>query len=209
MSAHTCQDARAQCLDALPGLPSEGILGGCAECTAWAQRQVRLTQALGGLERLAAPEQLEDRLFDTDELDARPTAELLRGLAGGSAPSVLDRLVEEELADPAGQRARRFIGDLERLSAPAALGERLPDVQISAIAEVPRRKSTRMFALVGVAAAACVLVWASVTQRPNATPQAAPTYSFTVKRATSAAELDPIAVGLVHGLTGVAPGGVR
>ena len=94
------------------------------------QRQER---ALGSLARLAAPAALETlvagrfegRVASGDEARGERAAQALRALDVVRAPSVLDRLVAEELAQPTLQRAERFPGNLERLEAPAELEEKL------------------------------------------------------------------------------------
>ena len=233
MTSTRCNELRAAWIDAPFELPERGAaaldghevagssgeqvsdhLGECEPCRAWCLRQSRLTQAVAGLPRLHAPAELEERVFDG--LETRSSARLLRDFARTSpvrpAPAVLDRLVAEELSDPAGQRARRFLGDLDRVSVPDALEERLPELHIQSVREVPRSRAVHRASWAGFAAAAIVLVWVSVSTESggSSTDVAVGTrvrsdYGFTVRRVHSISELDPLAAGLVHGLSGLAP----
>src|SRR5687767_2985808 len=95
--------------------PERGHLDACGECRAWmggAQAQIA---AFGLLARLAAPKELETRLFETTRATDAAVEELwtrrLGDLKPLAAPAVLERLVDEELRAPESARARRFAGD--------------------------------------------------------------------------------------------------
>lgn len=148
-----------------------------------------IERALQGLGRIEAPAALDGRV-ERELLPAhiRRIATLERQIA----PPVLERLVREELADPAAARSRRFVGDLATPSAPEPLWR-----QVATEASGGLRRYWRPLA--GLAAAVC-LVW--FTNRPGETPRQ---YSFEVVRVSSAASLDPMARALVEGLNGGVP----
>lgn len=150
----------------------------------------RLERLLTSLVHPAAPESLDQRLAAAlrepeseaaGEVGSDPRVGVLGTLDRQSAPPVLDRLLEEELADPRAQVAR-FSGGLEKLRAPAALEKRVEGAL--------RRRTFLRLALVPVAslAAAGLVVW--LTLRSAQAP--APTYSFRVLHPTSVAGLSPL-----------------
>jgi len=126
----------------------------CAACTRALRAWPAASRALSDLPRLAAPSELDSAVVAAFHGGARtdralralgelarlsPPAELaqvLEGLAREStapapqlgrapAPRVLERLVDEELQDPAKALVRRHVGGLARLEAPTALAERV------------------------------------------------------------------------------------
>lgn len=158
----------------------------CAECERWAARLVQREGLLRTLPRAIAPTELDrlsERELEAEGRHARAvraleslgrveaSAELDRAveaLASGSGmgaavrqrtPSVLDRLVAEELANPVKARVARQMENLPRLEAPVALEQRL----VRALAE-PRPASNvstaprRARAWLAVAAAAVALL---------------------------------------------------
>jgi len=103
------REARAvAALGGLERMDAPSSLAGSVVCAIHAgHRQDRAAASLVALARRSAPNELEERLLDEPRRQ--------------SAPDVLDRLVAEELADPAKAMASRFAGRLPRLQAPAAL----------------------------------------------------------------------------------------
>lgn len=162
-------------------------------------RSVRLERLLSSLVRLGAPAALDERVAQAfavrgDEERGRQKAGIVRALEVQSAPSVLERLVNEELAAPERHRVERFPGTLERVSAPPVLAQRLGSV-------VRRRALTRLVLgpLVTLAAAALV-VWFSVGRGPEPRRR-----RFEVVQATSLQGLDPMARMLAESLSGAPP----
>jgi len=166
-------------------------------------RSRRLERALGSLARRAAPdvleplvvERFEGRAPSGDEVRGERAAQALRTLDVVPAPAVLERLVAEELAQPALQRAERFPGNLARLEAPEELEEKLHWA-------VRRKAAVRLLRgpLVALAAAALV-VWIALR---DGSPSPRP-YRFQVVHATSLEDLDPMARSLAESLTGGGP----
>ena len=197
--------------------PSErGHAAECSACAAWQRRLHRGLEALAGLPRLASPPELEPRVA----AELRGEARLARALArvrelgrrppprelelaveqradelahGRRAPGVLDRLVEEELADPAKARSRRFVGSLERFAAPAALAERLSASSSTAF-PTPRRRSVAWGAL--AAATLALLTWAVALRGGAGEPR------LCVERSHSMQFLDPMARGWIDTVSG-------
>ena len=193
---------------------------GCADCVTWSERVDKQVRALRGLSSMTAPSELDERLEgvfqngDEDrfarllgsletlrapaELDERMATEglaapFLRTMTALEAPSVLDRLVEEELLDPALARMKRFPGDLERLEAPASLADRLDRSGES-------RPRPRRLAPLVAAVAAAFLLWVGLRTDRKAFDQE-PAYSFQVSYANASA-LEPIAASLAGALSG-------
>jgi len=160
----------------------------------------RLERAVGSLARLPAPgaldaliqERLAGRAPVGDAERGERSAQVLRTLDVLSAPAVLERLVAEELAQPARQTAERFPGNLERLSAPDALAQAL---HARARREAFVRLARGPFA---VLVAAALVVWLAL-RFEEPTPRA---YRFEVVRADSLEGLDPLARALAESLTG-------
>lgn len=151
----------------------------------------RIERILSSLTPLRAPDELDERVglmlgIGDDALGDDARGERSAGLLGTldvqPAPNVLERLIEEELSDPAAHRAARFPGDLERLQAPPALELRVERT-------VRRRAWRRLIAAPAASlAAAGVLVWFLVQRSEE--PRRA--YSFQVEHAASLEGLDPM-----------------
>jgi hypothetical protein len=196
----------------------------CPECRAWSQRvedrerrlaalpaqpapdeltnavwgevafpELRIARAISSLERLAAPIELDARV--AEELHpGRVAAASLGGLSPAAAPDVLERLVEEELADPEGHRAARFVGSLEPVEAPLRLEGRLGEPS----GAPPRRRRGLVGATLSLVAVALLVVWALRGTGENAPPQR----KLPLVVAESPQELDPLARGLALALGG-------
>ena len=180
--------------------------------------------AIEHLERLAVPAELDamvvedlERLVpaevraEREALAREPrVARFLRTLERYQAPSVLERLVDEELADPAKARARRFAGELERLSAPAALWYRLerrlrlvPAGRDAHDGRTGRReRPLRLLKTVGGLAAAALLVVLPFTLFFGGSDPQRGQRSFQVHKVSSLSELSPMARSMADGLSG-------
>jgi hypothetical protein len=172
-------------LDARRSAPHE-LDGRVVAALGGGHRQERGVRALVRvLTRRPAPGGLEgnvERSLQGDSETLRPT--LARVLSSRvAAPAVLERLVAEEIQDPAKSTARRFVGFLRRAQAPKELEQGLD----------PRR-SRRMQVSLTVAA---TLLAALFLMRP----QGERSYSFRVARPTSVAELSPMARSLLDAAT--------
>ncbi len=133
----------------------------CEACQAWVGEVHAQITALGQLEELKAPPELDELVFPlpaepdlaAEGADEPPFLQALRDLPQLKAPSVLDRLVEEELRHPEEARARRFVGDLEPQEVPAVLERRVFRLF------PPARARRRLTAPIAVAAAAALALW--------------------------------------------------
>lgn len=210
-----CQKARRQWLDRVAALetrdatdPLEGgglgveHLASCSACREWQHGVSLQLRAFRELPTLEAPEELERRLFPSArpsrELDASsPAIQAVRALDRLEAPAVLERLVAEELSDPAAARADRFAGGLDRINAPRLLERRL-------VATLRRgTRSRRWIAPLAVAAAAVTLLWMGVNrQRGIGGGGDEREYSFEVIRPASLDGMDPFARSLAETLGG-------
>ncbi len=163
-------------------------------------RSRRLERALGSLSRLGAPALLDECVAEMfagrtgDEERGRQKAQAVRALEVQRAPSVLERLVNEELATPGRQRVERFTGSLEKLTAPPLLAKRIGS-------SVRRRALVRLVLgpLVTLAAASLV-VWFVVGHVSEPRRR-----TFQVVQASSLEDLDPLARALAESLGGAAP----
>jgi hypothetical protein len=160
-------------------------------------RGQRLERVLASLVRRGAPAELDGRvaaLFGA-EARGRESAAALRTMDVMAAPPVLERLLAEELADPARQRSERFPGSLERLPAPAELERRLrTSVRRTTVARL-------VLAPLVALSAAGVVVWLALTgDEPRPHP-----YRFEVVHATTLDGLDPLARSLAGSLGGADP----
>ena len=177
---------------------------------------VRLVASLAPL---PAPEELAARVFpetDTEaeapsgteeragELFESPAVQAVRMLDRLSAPSVVDRLVEEELAAPRAAQTERVVGNLERRTAPKSLEPR--------VVEALRRR-IRSSSLAGgltALAAAVLVVWlgffypGTSVSDPDGPKQERPggSYSFRVVRAGAGDPIDPWIESMGQNLTG-------
>jgi len=154
----------------------------CAECERWAARLVQREGLLRTLPRKVAPSDLDglsERELESEGRRARAVRALeslarvdaseeldraVEALASGTgpqfaqrAPSVLDRLVAEELANPVKARVARQLENLPRLEAPVALEQRLArELAEPRVATKPAARLSR--AWLAVAAAAIALL---------------------------------------------------
>lgn len=196
----------ASFVDAAAHAPSavDGHAATCAECRAWWERQCRLVSALRSLPRLSAPAEL-DRRAQPRELSETCTRVVLEHLRVLHAPSVLDRLVREEIEGQPGTTVRRFANELERHAAPAALDERLQSVvaddESARDVEAPRApRSRRAWWLAAGGTLAAGLLGIVAYQSFAGTPR----YRFEVVE-IDAAELraqSPFGFSFANGLTG-------
>lgn len=179
----------------------------CAACLAWWERQRRLVGALRSLPRLSAPAAL-DRRTQPRELSETCTRVVLEHLRVLHAPSVLDRLVREEIEGQPGTTVRRFANELERHAAPAALDARVQlagaqaDARSAAAQRVaesaPRSRRAWWFAAGGALAAGLLGL---VTYQSFA---GTPRYRFEVVEIDAAGlrAQSPFGFGFANGLTG-------
>jgi hypothetical protein len=189
-------------------------------------RTERAVRALQRLARLSPPPQLGAALDASAEAEAHerpadleqaPTedglteealaeeAKRLRAEGRTPAPRVLDRLVQEELLDPAKARVRRHVGGLHRLPAPDALFERVAGELTRERREREPRAALRSFTarrlrlVLGAAAvfALLALPFLSRTEdlRDDSRPRSRP---FRVERASSLGALSPITRDLLN-----------
>lgn len=151
---------------------------------------------LRGLERLSAPVALDEALaaeLAHDHPSETPAARMVGRLERHPAPAVLDRLVAEELADPAADTRRHLYG-LFRQSGPRSLADRV-DRELRG--PVPRRRLG--LTLGGLAAAALLVVTALPLLQG---PQVRTSPRFEVVEVRDLDGLDPFARSLVEGLAG-------
>jgi hypothetical protein len=209
-----CAAFRPELLEHGAGGPASGELSGhlaaCADCRADLARTVRQVAALRALEHVRAPFELDGLSVAATQAGARQEraalalralgrtsapADLELRLTGRAAPAVLDRLVEEELADIERARVRRWLGRLPRLGAPAELRQRVASGQRRARPLVPLGAALVTLALVGGA-----LALVEILRPPAVGPERGP--RLVVERVRSPADLDPMARSLLGGLTG-------
>lgn len=154
-----------------------------------------LQRALSELPRHAAPAELEQRL--AADLEGSPLARRTVGrLEPMPAPSVLDRLVDEELRDPAAV-TRRMAGGLPRRPGPAVLASGVEH----ALSDAPRERpaALRLRWSGGVAAAALLVLagtWLAGDRAASDTPR------LMLVEVQSLESLDPLAADLLAGMTG-------
>lgn len=154
-----------------------------------------LQRALAGLAVQPAPSELDRRL--AQDLEGSPVLRRTVGrLERVSAPSVLERLVDEELRDPAAV-TRRMAGSLPRQSGPGQLASNVEH----ALGEGPARR-TRILPLRwsgGVSAAALLILagtWLAGDRGADVTPR------LMIVEVQSLESLDPLAADLLAGMTG-------
>jgi len=116
-------------------------------------RQNRAVQAVADLGRISSPAVL-DEFVDADLEEglaspARPPSLLELQGRRIQAPSVLDRLVREEIAEPSRSLARRYLGSLRRKRAPEELRLRVA-VSIQRVLSAQRALSIRTALSTGV-----------------------------------------------------------
>ncbi|MDP6520297.1 MAG: hypothetical protein QF599_12880 [Planctomycetota bacterium] len=169
-------------------------------------RAERLGRAVASLERRAAHDDLEAVVLGGGDLPQRESA--LR------APTVLDRLVGEELANPLATQARRAVGRLPRLRAPAEL-EVLVERELAAPAassssdtgrgrllRMRPRQWTGTGTRMGMGVAAALILWFAGQGHGPTAPIDNDDYGFEIRRMDDLAGLDPQARNLLDGLTG-------
>jgi len=210
-----CESVRFALLQRADGVHADAALDahlvGCAACRRELARAGLRAEFVRGLDHVTAPSALDGIVVAALQAGARQARaaravedlpvlaapdELARRIPGLVAPAVLDRLVAEDLADPAKALARRYAGRLERLRAPADLEERL--------GRGPRRRrpvvGAGILAAAGVLLVAAVLIFTYVA-RPETTPRSSGP-ELVVERVESIRDLDPAAGQLLSGLTG-------
>ena len=126
---------------------------------------------------------------NSDDDSQRASVGVVRALDYTTVPPVLERLLEEELADPDGHLAQRFVGNLERQDAPDELEAR--------VARTLGRPVFGRFVALATLAAASLVLW--LVLRPSEEPTRRKLH---VVRADSLAQLDPVARGLIEALGG-------
>lgn len=181
-------------LSSLPQRPAPSELAGLVVAATQAgRRQERAAHALSALSRLSVPSELEVVALD----DGRIEEERSRDKPiGAKAPAVLDRLVDQDLRDPAAAISRRFASRLDRRPAPGALRERVAGAVWTMLP--PRR-----FRLVlPLAAGLALLVLAGVRFLGGGSEDQEATDGFQVVYESSLGPMDPMARGLLAGLTG-------
>ena len=209
-------------------------LADCAPCRAWIDGMRARLRMVVDLERTEAPRELDGRVVAALEAGHRQTraaeavrllsrsvppneleraVELSRGLEAVQedlgrhrAPSILDRLVEEELADPVQARAHRHLGGLEQMRAPDELDARVEASLRPSDADGPvgartarTRPRARVLGFLGSLAAA-LLVWWILPGTGNEPRERE--LSFSVRRLEAGAQLDPMARGLIDAVSG-------
>lgn len=181
-------------------LPPEQLDSALAEALGVSARQDRAVAALRSLGRVNPDAELDRAV----EAQARAAAqqERLDDLAlRQRAPGVLDRLVAEELADPAKAHVARQLENLERGRAPAELELRVR-YELSRPASRSNLASRRVVALWAFAAAALLAVSVSplVFQRAGDSPRAP--RRFRVEVVESTRDLSPAARAWIETASG-------
>ena len=207
-------------------------LRSCEDCAAAQERLLAQSRALTGLKRLSAPPQLTEFVSQAlapegrAERIGRAVASLERReshadleavvLGGGDlpreelhAPTVLDRLVNEELKNPLATQARRAIGRLPRVAAPAELDTRV-ELELASPTRAthsPGIRRGRLLSmgprrLAGLGVAAALILWLAGPESGPTAPDSSDDYGFEIRRMDDLAGLDPLARELLDGLTG-------
>ncbi len=180
-------------------------------------RTDRAVRALERLARLTPPEQLAEALEQPSTAGEPRALPLAEPMTRASAPRVLERLVSEELSDPAKARARRHVGGLRRLTAPAELTalveQRLQTERARSLAAAALRVEVRrrLRLALGAAAAFALVAIAVLVERPQQPSQPRPDGAlvsepqttqprqrpFRVEHASSLASLSPMTRGML------------
>lgn len=229
---HDCESQRPALIQRAEGASADAHLdahlAACADCRrdlARAQQRIELARSLP---RVAAPLALDGAVVAALQAGARQERAvqavasltpvdapdvLAHRVAIPRAPAVLDRLVAEDLADPARAVAGRYTRRLERLRAPDDLQARLER-------PAPRRRFLLAQALVvaSVVLVAGSLVLLQLLRAPDAlgpggaeqagrdaAAGASADLVFVVERVDSIGSLDPVAGQLLSGLLGGLP----
>jgi len=224
-----CRDFLSAMLETAPERPAAASALGahfasCESCRQAFERMCRIRPALANLARLSAPAALDGLVVAATQAGQRQEralahlrtalaprkgrqevpagldpflgaagSALLSGVGRVAAPAVLERLVEEELRDPQQALMRRYVSRLRRIDAPASLRTRVQQVL-----RAPRRSMGRRAVLAGAALVVlCAAMWGwwsleHVKPRPK----------FQVVFVDDLNQLDPLALGMLAGLTG-------
>jgi len=178
-------------------------------------RESRAVRAVENLSRVSSPETLAETIEDTVRQtrvepqlpDGSGTPDGMSGLEPRlDAPSVLERLVREELAEPQKYMVRRVVAGLPRETAPAAL-DGLVEAQLSG--DLTTRRPRALLGVkrlvLGSLSAAALLVFGLnglLGTAPQLTAPASGVRPFEVVQADSLQSLDPMARSLVDGVSG-------
>jgi hypothetical protein len=194
----------------------------CVECQRWAARLPQREGLLRTLPRMVAPSELDglsERELEGEARRARAVRALeglarveaseeldraVEALASGSgpqfahrAPSVLDRLVAEELANPVKARVARQLENLPRLAAPVALEQRLARAFAEPRADAsPAPRFSRVWLAVAAAAVALLALAPLALERRDTSSgmqTARAARPFRVERLESTRDLSPSA----------------
>jgi len=202
-------------------------VAGCAVCAATVRRVGREVELLRSLERRAVPPELDGRVVAACQAGHREqrVADALRRLSRSSVPreldrkvldpaagdfpapssitpQVLERLITEDLRDPSKVVARRIASRLRRLQAPDELFARVDGaLRAGDVRPAPVRRAAWRAVAGGLlcASVAGFFLW---RERDLVVRPAPPTYRFQVEYASSLAELDPVARGLLASVSG-------
>jgi hypothetical protein len=170
----------------LASLPAPAALDGLVVAATQAgQRQERVLAHLRTALRHEAPARLDTRLG--------AGSSLIGEVARVNAPTVLERLVTEELRDPQHALTRRYVSRLKRLDTPHSLRG-----QVQQVLGSPRRPAGRRMLLAGAALAVlCAAMWGWWSlERTQTRPR------FLVVNVDDMRELDPFARAMLSGVTG-------
>lgn len=203
-----CQTLRDDALETLPERCQPAFdahVAECGNCRGWLAMRQAQGRALAALAPVTAPDELEERVrFDLGAEPAPASAGALRSLERLAAPAVLERLVLEELADPALARARRFAGDLSRRPAPLRLESELAARRGTGAAS---RRRSPVLAMV----AAALVFWLAFLavpedvqgpERGDRLADLGREYGFQVVQLESPDGLHPMARAFLSGLSG-------
>ena len=227
-----CQSFREELHDPHRRSGSTGHPEACPACAEYSARVARAARGVVELGRLAVPAQLDglvvaalqtgvreeraaravshlarealpDSLDTAVETKAAIAAELGVPLDRARVPSVLDRLVDEELADPTRATVRRHVSSLPRERAPSELDARVHADLLDARDPFRKRYYGRRQAIAGASIAAgllALLFLRILTVRDGGRPPP----SFRVEAATleDLQFLDPFAREAVASLGG-------
>jgi len=225
-----CQSFREGLHDPLDAEAPFGHPEGCPQCAEYASRVARATRGLTELEQLEAPDALEgmvvaalqagvregravravsdlERQALPEQLERAVETEVEIAAVGGpfetervQVPSVLDRLVHEELSDPIKANVRRVVSSLPRERAPAELDVRVHADLLEQDTPAPARpRFGRRLMLVGTSIAAGVL--ALLFLRPGPEPRS-PSFRVEAASLEDMEYLDPFAREVVSSLGG-------
>jgi len=166
-------------------------------------RQARAVTAVQGLARLPLPLDLEGAVRSAAEqsvgdAEGRLLGRDRRAAPPLRAPSVLERLVREELSDLPRARARRFLGSLVRLGAPSALEPRVAH-DLTRVAPA-RARVPRGLAWGALAAGLLAVALLPSVLREGTGGEV--DVHFRVVRADTLEDLDPVSRALIDAVSG-------